>query len=192
VIKQPGGNVDPWHKYWYKSPETFKLEARRHDGTLLWIKDLGWNIERGMWYSPMVVCDLDGDGRAEVAAKIGPDEDMRDAEGKVERGPEWLAVFDGLTGQERARAAWPPREAFGHYNYASRNQIAVAYLDGRTPCLLALRGTYNLMLADAWQFKNGALQRLWSYSNEELSGRYQGRVRTTAFARTWTATDGMR
>ncbi|HQA39118.1 MAG TPA: carbohydrate binding domain-containing protein, partial [Kiritimatiellia bacterium] len=147
VIKQPGGNVDPWHKYWYKSPETFKLEARRHDGALLWIKDLGWNIERGMWYSPMIVCDLDGDGRAEVVAKIGPDEDMRDAEGKVERGPEWLAVFDGLTGQERARAAWPPREAFGHYNYASRNQIAVAYLDGRTPCLLALRGTYNLMLA---------------------------------------------
>lgn len=174
VIKQPGGNVDPWHKYWHKSPETFKLEARRHDGTLLWIKDLGWNIERGMWYSPMVVCDLDGDGRAEVAAKIGPDEDMRDAEGKVERGPEWLAVFDGLTGQERARAAWPPRDVFGHYNYASRNQIAVAYLDGRTPCLLALRGTYNLMLADAWQFKDGALQRLWSYSNEELPGLYQG------------------
>lgn len=174
VIKQPGGNVDPWHKYWYKSPETFKLEARRHDGTLLWIKDLGWNIERGMWYSPMIVCDVNGDGRAEVITKIGPDEDMRDAEGKVERGEEWMAVFDGLTGRELARVPWPPRDLFPSYNYASRNQIAVAYLDGRTPCLLALRGTYNLMLADAWQFKDGQLQRLWSYTNEELPGRYQG------------------
>ena len=174
VIKQPGENVDPWIAYWYKSPETFKLEARRHDGTLLWIKDLGWNIERGVWYSPMIACDLNGDGRAEVALKIGPDEDMRGPEGRVEAGPEWLAVLDGLTGKEIARAPWPPREPFDSYNYFSRNQIAVAYLDGKTPCLLALRGTYDVMLADAWQLKDGKLEKLWSYSNETLPSIWQG------------------
>lgn len=174
VIKQPGANVDPWHKYWYKSPETFKLEARKQDGRLLWIKDLGWNIERGMWYSPMVVCDLNGNGRAEVAAKIGPEEDLRDAEGKVVSGPEWVAVFDGLTGREIARAPWPSREAFSEYNLASRNQLAVAYLDGRTPCLIVLRGTYGLMLAEAWQLRDGKLERLWSYTNEDLPREYWG------------------
>lgn len=174
VVKQPGANIDPWIKYWYKSPETFKLEARRQDGTLLWIKDLGWNIERGMWYSPMVVCDLNGDGRAEVAAKIGPEEDMRSPDGMVEKGAEWVGVFDGLTGREIARAPWPPRDDFESYNLASRNQLAVAYLDGKTPCLLVLRGTYGLMLADAWQLKAGKLERLWSYSNDELPGIYQG------------------
>ena len=174
VIKQPGANIDPWIKYWCKSPETFKLEARRSDGSLLWIKDLGWNIERGMWYSPMVVCDLNGDGCAEVAAKIGPEEDMRGPEGMVEKGAEWVGVFDGRTGKEIARAPWPPRDAFESYNLASRNQLAVAYLDGKTPCLLVLRGTYSLMLADAWQLKAGKLERLWSYSNEELAGIYQG------------------
>ncbi|MCL1921057.1 MAG: carbohydrate binding domain-containing protein [Kiritimatiellaeota bacterium] len=174
VIKQPGGNVDPWHVYWYKSPETFKLEARKLDGTLLWMKDLGWNIERGMWYSPMLACDLNGNGRAEVAVKVGPDEDLRDAEGKAQAGPEWLAVLDGLTGAEIARAPWPPREAFDTYNTASRNQIAVAYLDGKTPCLLALRGTYDVMLVDAWQLKDGKLEKLWSYSNENLPDLYQG------------------
>lgn len=174
VIKQPGENVDPWIKYWYKSPDTFKLEAHKSDGTLLWIKDLGWNIERGMWYSPMVVCDLNGDGRAEVAAKIGPDEDMRDADGRVQKGPEWVAVFDGLTGREIARAPWPPRDAFDEYNLASRNQLAVAYLDGRTPCLITLRGTYNRMLADAWQLKDGKLERLWTFTNEDLPGNCQG------------------
>jgi len=174
VIKQPGGNVDPWVKYWYRSPETFKLEARKSDGTLLWLKDLGWNIERGMWYSPMVVCDLNGDGRAEVAAKIGPDEDMRDAEGMVQKGPEWVGVFDGLTGREIARAPWVPREAFDTYNYASRNQLAVAYLDGKTPCLLVLRGTYGLMMAEAWQLKAGKLERLWSFTNEGLPSNCRG------------------
>ncbi len=174
VVKQPGGNVDPWIKYWYKSPETFKIEARKADGTLLWVKDLGWNIERGMWYSPMVVCDLNGDGRAEVAAKIGPDEDLRDADGMAQKGPEWVGVFDGLTGKEIARAPWLPREPFESYNLASRNQLAVAYLDGKTPCLLVLRGTYGLMLAEAWQLKAGKLERLWSFTNEDLPDNCRG------------------
>ena len=174
VVKQPGENVDPWIKYWYKSPETFKLEARKADGTLLWLKDLGWNIERGMWYSPMVVCDMNGDGRAEVAAKIGPEEDLRGPEGRAEKGLEWVAVFDGLTGREIARAPWPPREAFDEYNYASRNQLAVAYLDGKTPCLLVLRGTYNLVLADAWQLKEGKLEKVWSFTNEGRAGNCWG------------------
>jgi len=174
VIKQPGGNVDPWIKYWYKSKETFKLEARRSDGALLWMKDLGWNIESGVWYSPMVVCDLNGDGRAEVAVKVGPEEDLRDAEGMAQKGPEWVGVFDGLTGHEIARVPWLPREPFESYNLASRNQLAVAYLDGKTPCLLVLRGTYGLMLAEAWQLKAGKLERLWSFTNEDFPSNFQG------------------
>lgn len=174
VIKQPGGNVDPYEKYWYTSPETFKIEARKLNGTLLWIKDLGWNIERGVWYSPMIACDLTGDGRAEVALKIGPEEDCRDKEGRVEKGEEWVAILDGLTGREITRAPWPSRERFPSYNYASRNQLAVAYLDGRTPCLIVLRGTYNVMLADAYQLREGKLEKLWAYSNEELPAHYQG------------------
>ena len=174
VVKIPGENVDPADSYWYKSPDTFKIEAHKGDGTLLWVKDLGWNIERGLWYSPMVVCDLNGDGRAEVAAKIGPEEDLRDETGRVQKGPEWVAVFDGMTGKEITRAPWPPRDAFERYNRASRNQLAVAYLDGKTPCLMVLRGTYGLMLADAWQLKAGKLERLWSYSNADLPALYRG------------------
>ncbi|MDD4102423.1 MAG: carbohydrate binding domain-containing protein [Kiritimatiellae bacterium] len=174
LIKQPGQNIDPWHKYWHRSPDTFKIEARRHDGTLLWIKDLGWSIERGMWYSPMIVCDLNGNGRAEVVLKIGPDEDMRDGDGRVQAGPEWVAVLDGLTGLEIARAPWPPRDKLEDYNRSSRNQLAVAYLDGKTPCLLVLRGTYGVMLADAWQLKNSKLEKLWSFSNEDLPREYRG------------------
>ena len=174
IVKHPGGNVDPWHKYWYKSPETYKIEARLADGKMLWKKDLGWNIERGTWYSPIIAADLDGDGRAEVAAKIGPEKDMRDEEGKVQSGGEWVAVFNGMTGQEIARAPWPDRDAFNSYNKASRNQIAVAYLDGKTPCLITLRGTYGIMLAEAWMLEDGKLKELWKYSNKDLWGPVWG------------------
>jgi rhamnogalacturonan endolyase len=174
LIKHPGGNVDPWVKYWEKSPETYKLEARLSTGEMLWIKDLGWNIERGTWYSPIVVADLNGDGLAEVAAKIGPETDMRDAEGKVQSGEEFVAVFNGQTGAEIARAPWPERDEFDSYNHASRNQIAVAYLDGRTPCLITLRGTYGLMLAEAWLLEDGKLKELWKFSNKEMWGATWG------------------
>ncbi len=173
VIKQPGANIDPWVKYWYKSPETYKLEAYLADGTFLWRIDLGWGIERGVWYSPYLACDLTGDGKAEVAAKMG-EGDPRDEDGRVASGPEWLVVWDGMTGQEIARVPWPAREDFSSYNLASRNQIAVAYLDGKTPCLLALRGTYARMKVDAYQLRDGKLETVWRYDNEPYGGRYWG------------------
>ncbi|HID07723.1 MAG TPA: hypothetical protein EYP10_11330, partial [Armatimonadetes bacterium] len=71
VIKQPDFNVDPYHRYWKRSPETYKLEAYRNDGTFLWRYDLGWAIECGIWYSPYVAYDVDGDGKAEVLTKAG-------------------------------------------------------------------------------------------------------------------------
>ncbi len=173
VIKTPNKNIDPAGSYWEKSPDTYVLEGYKHDGTFLWKIDLGWAIERGIWYSPLIAWDLDGDGKAEVAAKIG-EGDPRDEDGKVTSGPEWLAVFDGLTGREIARAPWPARDAINNYNLASRNQMAVAYLDGKTPCLLALRGTYSRMKAEAYEFHGGTLRKLWSYDNEKLPRRYWG------------------
>ena len=177
VIKQPETNIDPWIKYWQKSPDTYQIEAWTHDGKLLWRYDLGWAIERGIWYSPYLVYDFDGDGKAEVAAKIG-EGDPRDPDGRVTSGPEWVAILDGLTGRERCRAPWPSREGFGAaesaYNYASRNQLAVAYLDGRTPCLIALRGTYTTMKAEAWQLAGAQLQPLWSYDSSGLGRKLQG------------------
>lgn len=177
VVKQPGGNVDPYHRYWKPSPETFKLEAYSHNGELMWRYDMGWAIERGIWYSPYVVYDFDGDGKAEVAVKTG-EGDPRDAEGKVQTGPEYLAILDGETGEQKARIAWPSREMFDEtsnpYNYASRNQLGVAYLDGKTPCLVVERGTYNVIVVIAYAFHNGELSELWRWDNRNLPRHYSG------------------
>lgn len=179
VIKQPNENVDPYWQpgYWRPSTGTYQLEAYRGDGEFLWRYDLGWSIEQGIWYSPYVVYDLDGDGKAEVAAKTG-EGDPRDADGRVQTGPEYLTILDGRTGQLLARADWPSRDGFGAelagYNFASRNQLAVAYLDGRTPSLVALRGTYGRMKAVAYQLRDGQLVEQWRWDNENLPRNWQG------------------
>ncbi len=179
VIKYPGGNVDPWYLYWRPSPGTFTLEAYKSNGEYLWTYDMGWAIEQGSWYSPYVVYDLDGDGAAEVIVKSGlSDPDPRNEEGKVESGPEYVSILDGKTGTPRARADWIPREPFYEankqhaYNYASRNQIGIAYLDGIHPHVIVARGTYNLMIVRAYRLVDNDLKLVWEWDNRNAPKKY--------------------
>lgn len=173
VIKQPNQNIDPYEKYWKPSPGTYKLEAYTLDGKFLWRYDLGWAIEQGIWYSPYIVYDLDGDGKAEVAVKTG-EGDPRGPDGRVGTGPEYVTILNGETGQPVTRVDWPSRDLFPSYNYASRNQLAVAYLDGQRPSLIVLRGTYNVMLAIAYRYENGKLIEQWRFDNRNMDRKYSG------------------
>lgn len=146
LIKQPNFNVDPYQQpgYWKPSPTTYKIEAYKQDGTLLWVYDMGWAIETGIWYSPWVVYDLDGDGQAEVYCKAGVG-DPRNEKGLVETGPEYLVKIDGQTGKVVKRIPWIDRVGYPSYNYYCRNMLAIAYLDGEKPALIMQRGTYNVI-----------------------------------------------
>ncbi len=178
VIKQPKQITDPG--VWRKSEDTFKVEAYRSDGTFLWRNDLGWNIEQGVWYSPMVVADFDGDGRAEVALRTAPtDQDFRDEAGHVLTGPEYASVWDGLTGRELDRVDWIARgnvEDWGDNrgNRASRHLIGAARLDGTNTSLIVLRGTYTLMRVDAYDLVEHKLKRRWSWSGDDETPQVRG------------------
>ncbi len=141
VIKQPGaghgldpGTIRP-------SPDTFKLEAYNgRTGAFMWRYDLGWNMNMGVWWTPFITGDFDGDGKAEVALKMAPyaatKEEAVIAEGGfVLEGPEYLVVLNGMTGKEIARADWvergdPARWGDPRGNRVNRNQIGAAKLDG--------------------------------------------------------------
>ncbi len=117
VIKTPDSYIDPGGDNWHYSTRTYKIHAYTQEGRLLWKNDLGLAIELGTWYSPVLVYDLDGDGRAEVALKTGPtinDPDfqpVRDGEkGRVVDDREYLSIWDGATGEVVTQAAWPSRE----------------------------------------------------------------------------------
>lgn len=175
-------NIDPAEgSGWHPSKGTFSFEAYTHDGKFLWEKDLGWNIECGIWYSPYVVADLDGDGKCEVIAKTGEytgegGKDYRDSTGRVRSGPQYLSVFDGMTGNEICKTDWVGWDAYENESYAHsvRNQIAIAYLDGKTPCIVMLSGTYGHQEVKTFFMKDKTLVPVWKYSNSFLGANFQG------------------
>jgi hypothetical protein len=186
VVKHPDFNSDPYVLgvgYWKPSPEPYKIEAYRHDGTFMWRYDMGPGIETGMWYSPMVIYDVDGDGKAEVYCKAGPvdpAEIVRHPKGMVMGGPEFLVKLDGATGRELARIPWPDRSGIvntrapsemADYNYQSRNLLGVAYLDGKRPHLIVERGTYTLIKIRAY---DPELKQVWNFETKGKFEHYSG------------------
>lgn len=174
IVKQPDFNTDPYQQpgYWKKSEDTYKIEAYKHDGTFLWRYDMGWAIEEGIWYSPIVAYDLDGDGKAEVFCK-GGEGDPREPTGHVKSGPEFLVVLDGPTGRVKQRLPWPSRDGFEDYNYYSRNLLGIAYLDGQNPHLIVERGTYTIIKLEAYG-PDLKLKWRWEASGDCASYRGQG------------------
>ncbi len=166
IVRTPATGVDPGVQGRHYD-SVYTIAAYRRDGTRMWSYSLGEGVEPGVWYSPYAVYDFDGDGRAEVALRICPD-GTRDETHHVQNGHEYLIVLDGETGQEIARAPWPERSwRLGDRNRQSRHQIGMAYLDGRTPAILACRGTYRAMLVDAWELHDGKLRKLWRWDGDE-------------------------
>lgn len=161
------------------------LEAYRLDGSFLWRIHLGKNIREGAHYTQFLVYDLDGDGRAEVVCKtadgttdgvgkvIGdPGRDWRNPSGYILDGPEYLTVFDGRTGRALATVDYlPPRGKVSSWgdNYGNRVDrflACVAYLDGERPSFVMCRGYYTRTVLVAWNWRDGKLQRLWTFDSD--------------------------
>lgn len=163
------------------------IDAYRMDGTKLWRIDLGRNIRAGAHYTQLMVYDLDGDGKAEVACKTAPgtidgkgvpvllgnaskDADYRNSKGYVLSGPEYLTVFSGLTGEQLATTAYRPSRdtvVFGdsYGNRSERYLACVAYLDGHRPSLVMCRGYYTAAFLWAVDFDGSKLSTRWLHSS---------------------------
>lgn len=184
VVKHPGRGKDPGRV----GPNRGSYKYDGYDGRtgeFLWRIDLGWNVDMGIWWTPMVVRDLDGDNKAEVCLRTAPyaatSEDMFPSgkTGFVLEGPEYLAVYDGQTGREIDKVDWIERGRVQDWgdntgNRASRHMMGVAYLDGKTPAVLAVRGIYGMMKVDAWVLKDKKLEKVWRWTNERAPFMYQG------------------
>ncbi|KQW52378.1 MULTISPECIES: rhamnogalacturonan lyase [unclassified Roseateles] len=162
------------------------VDAYKLDGTRLWRIDLGPNIRAGAHYTHMVAYDLDGDGKAEVMMKtadgtvdgasqvIGDAKaDHRNATGFVLAGPEFLTVFNGLTGAAMATTDYnPPRGGDGggwgdtNGNRVDRFLAGVAYLDGQRPSAVFARGYYTRAVLAAWDWRAGKLTQRWIFDSD--------------------------
>ena len=81
VIWWPDNGAD--NSSWHKTGDTW-LEGVKLDGTnrSLWKINLGPNIRSGSHYVPVMVCDMDGDGTAEVVCRTA--EGTVDGKGRVQ------------------------------------------------------------------------------------------------------------
>lgn len=190
VVKHPArGGKDPGRMR--LSAGTYKYDAYSgRTGEFLWRIDLGWNVDMGIWWTPMVVRDLDGDGRAEVCVRTSDYAPTREEMhpsgegGSVLGAPEYLAVYDGVTGELIDQVPWIELgtvQEWGDHtgNRASRHMMAVAYLDGKTPAVLAVRGTYGMMKVDAWVLENRKLRKAWRWTNERAPFLFHGQGQHT-------------
>jgi rhamnogalacturonan endolyase len=171
------------------------FQAYKLDGTLLWTINLGKNIREGAHYTQFMVYDLDGDGKAEIAMKtadgsmdakgkvIGDStKDWRNERGYILAGPEYLTIFDGLTGTELATTFFIPARhgkldpttdelkdmwGDGYGNRMDRFLACIAYLDGKTPSLVMTRGYYTRTFLTAWDWKNGKLTKRWAFDSDD-------------------------
>ncbi|MEH7117327.1 hypothetical protein V7128_07880 [Neobacillus vireti] len=170
------------------------VDAYKFDGTRLWRIDLGKNIRSGAHYTQMMVYDLDGDGKAEVAMKtadgtidgqgtlIGDAKaDYRNSSGYVLSGPEFLTIFDGLTGKALTTTDYdPPRGNVADWGDSYGNRVdrflaGIAYLDGERPSLIMARGYYTRAVIAAYNWRDGKLTKVWTFdSNETGNGGYAG------------------
>jgi len=180
----------------YTDPPVF--QCYKMDGTFLWEINLGKNIREGAHYTQFMVYDFDGDGKAELAMKtadgsidgkgnvIGDStKDYRNDKGYILSGPEFLTMFDGLTGEalstidftpprygnlfpttEELKAMWGD----GYGNRMDRFLGAVAYLDGKNPSLIMTRGYYTRSVLSAYNFKNKKLEKIWTFDSDDPNG----------------------
>lgn len=173
------------------------LDCYKLDGTKLWRIDLGHNIRSGNHYTQFMVYDFDGDGKAELICKTAPGtidgtgkavlmgndketDDYRKSDGTVMSGPEYLTVFDGLTGAEINTIAYnPPRSirkndksstGWGddYGNRSERYLAGVAYLDGENPSAIFVRGYYTASYVWAVDFNGKELSERWLHKSESF------------------------
>lgn len=170
------------------------IDAYTLDGKQLWRIDLGRNIRAGAHYTQFQVYDFDGDGRAEVAMKTADgtkdgagkvignaNADYRNSAGYILSGPEFLTVFDGLSGKILATTDYiPARGAVKDWgddygNRVDRFLAATAYLDGKRPSMIFSRGYYTRAVIAAWDWRDGKLTNRWTFdSNSDKTYEHQG------------------
>ena len=168
------------------------IDAYTLEGKKLWRIDLGVNIRSGSHYTPYLVYDFDGDGKAELICKtadgtvdgqgrvIGNAKaDYRNKDGRVLDGPEFLTVFNGETGAAVCTIDYPaPRtvrkldrfaaDGWGdnYGNRCDRFLACAASLDGKSTSAIFCRGYYSAVYVMAFDFDGKNLKLRWLHKSE--------------------------
>lgn len=174
------------------------LECVKLDGTQLWRINLGQNIWASQHTVTFLCYDFDGDGFGEMICRTAPgtvdgegnfvvmgDDNPYasyvSSRGRVEDGPEYLTVFDGMTGAAiSSMHYWPSHADFGtlaqnESKYGSQARIerynatlARLDVDGRAvPCAVMNHGYYSAAYYMAATYDGNEIREVWRSAFEQ-------------------------
>lgn len=111
-------------------------------------------------------------------------------QGRIMKGPEYLTVFEGLTGKALDSAPyWPVRHpdtndptpdqlqavwGDGYANRSDRFLAGAAYLDGKLPSIVMARGYYTRTAIGAWDWRDGKLTPRWQFDSAKPGNEAYG------------------
>jgi rhamnogalacturonan endolyase len=98
---------------------------------------------------PVLVYDMDGDGKAEVIVRLQDGDQL------------YVAILDGMTGRVRRKTPWTP-VATDFAKSSTRVHMSIAQLNGRTPAIVTQTGLYENEIIDAYDVE---LKRLWQFKS---------------------------
>lgn len=110
--------------------------------------------------------------------------DLRDSSGdtigKITKGPDWLTMFNGKTGEAIQTVNYFPQRgnvtSWGD-DYANRSErflAAAAYLDGRHPSLIMSRGYYERAAMAAYNWDGESFSLIWKRDDTYQPGTLYG------------------
>ena len=117
-----------------------------------------------------------------TGGKVQPDGTLvAPLQGRILKGPEFLTIFDGLSGKALASEPyWPARDertnnptaeqmketwGDGYGNRSDRFLAGTAYLDGVRPSIVMARGYYARTTVAAWDWRGGKLSKRWVFDS---------------------------
>lgn len=130
--------------------------------------------------------DTNGDGKTDYSKDENNLAIFKDRQYIVST-PEFLSIYDGKTGAEEDRTELlPAKEPLSEWSYrytdtgrltkrASHFMFGLAYLDGKTPSVVMMRGAWDNVRAAAWHIENGKFTLDWEHdtaNKEDVNSIY--------------------
>lgn len=169
------------------------FDCYKLDGTQLWRIKMGDNFFTSAHTIQFIAWDFDGDGYGEFMVKTGPgtidgegnnvimgDDDPTknwlNGRGKQVEGPEYITVFDGMTGAAMSTIPYHTNYAAGQSYWGDNNQnrserylAAIAWLDGAegNPSPIFARGYYSGAFVAAYDWDGVTLKERWVSRNTQ-------------------------
>ena len=166
------------------------------DGTRLWMMHTGNSMFNSAHTSQFIAWDLDGDGYGEFMVKTGPGaidgqgkyvvmagddptKSWKGSNGKQTSGPEYISVFNGVTGAElktiKYHTAYADESTSfwgdSKQNRSERYLAAIAWLDGEeaNPSAIFARGYYSGCKIGAYDWDGKELTLRWLHRGESAT-----------------------